>query len=98
MQHRVNDTAMLDATVAELARSGWSAVKTSEREVEQGRVPVAGLDPKMGPGALAAAQLMPPGSGRAGVGKRPSSALHRPPYRPPKPAGGGTPAVPRPPH
>src|SRR5207244_13140710 len=60
MQHRVNDTAILDATVSELARSGWNAVKTSEREVEQGRLPVAALYLNMCQGPLAAEQLMPP--------------------------------------
>ena len=34
LQHGVNDTAILDATVARLEAKGWQAIKTTEREVE----------------------------------------------------------------
>src|SRR5437016_9525658 len=95
MQHRVNDTAILDATVAELARSGWSAVKTSEREVEQGRLPVAALYLNMCQGALAAEQLMPLESDGAVVVNRPSSALNCHRYRLVKRLGESTLSFPR---
>src|SRR5205809_7384568 len=52
MQHRVNDTAVLDATVTALETKGGDAVKTSEREVEQGRLPVAELYLNMCQGSL----------------------------------------------
>src|SRR5437879_3137733 len=81
MQHRVNDTAILAATVSELARSGWNAVKTSEREVEQGRLPVAALYLNMCQGSRAAEQLMPLESDGAVVVNGPSSALTCRSYR-----------------
>ncbi|PYP15337.1 MAG: hypothetical protein DMD52_10880 [Gemmatimonadetes bacterium] len=81
MQHRVNDTAILDATVSELVRSGWGAVKISEREVEQGQLPVAALYLNMCQGSLAAEQLMPLESDGAVVVNRPSSALNCHRYR-----------------
>src|SRR5947208_16826966 len=81
MQHRVNDTAILDATVSELARSGWNAVKTTELEVEQGRLPAAQLYLNMCQGSLAAEQLMPLESDGAVVVNRPSSALSCHRYR-----------------
>src|SRR5256886_13873550 len=95
MQHRVNDTAILDATVAELGRNGWSAVKTSEREVEQGRLPAAGLYLNMCQGALAAEQLMPLESDGAVVVNRPSSALNCHRYRLVKRLGDSTVPFPR---
>src|SRR2546430_16216237 len=95
MQHRVNDTAILDATVAELGRNGWSAVKTSGREVEQGRLPAAGLYLNMCQGALAAEQLMPRESDGAVVVNRPSSALNCHRYRLVKRLGEGTLSFPR---
>ncbi len=76
MQHRVNDTAVLDATVTALETKGWDAVKTSEREVEQGRLPVAELYLNMCQGSLAAEQLMPLECDGAVVVNRPSSALN----------------------
>ena len=95
LQHGVNDTAILDATVAELARSGWSAVKTSEREVEQGRLPAAALYLNMCQGALAAEQLMPLESDGAVVVNRPSSALNCHRYRLVKRLGESTLSFPR---
>src|SRR5881398_4129975 len=95
MQHRVNDTAILDATVSELARSGWNAVKTSEREVEQGRLPVAALYLNMCQGSLAAEQLMPLESDGAVVVNRPSSALNCHRYRLVKRLGDSTVRCPR---
>jgi hypothetical protein len=81
LQHRVNDTAILDATVGELEARGWRATKTSEPEVEQGRLPVAELYLNMCQGSLAAEQLMPLESDGVVVVNRPSSALNCHRYR-----------------
>jgi len=59
------------------ARSpGLAAIKTSEREVEQGRLPAAELYLNMCQGSLAAEQLMPLELDGAVVVNRPSSALN----------------------
>ena len=76
LQHGVNDTAILDATVGLLETDGWRATKTTEREVEQGRLPAAELYLNMCQGSLAAEQLMPLESDGAVVVNRPSSALN----------------------
>jgi len=81
LQHGVNDTAILDSTVARLEAQGWRAIKTTEREVEQGRLPAAGLYLNMCQGALAAEQLMPLECDGAIVVNRPSSALNCHRYR-----------------
>ncbi len=81
LQHGVNDTAILDATVAELEGHGWRATKTTEREVEQGRLPAAELYLNMCQGSLAAEQLMPLESDGVVVVNRPSSALNCHRYR-----------------
>ncbi len=81
LQHGVNDTAILDATVARLEARGWRAIKTTEREVEQGRLPAAGLYLNMCQGSLAAEQLMPLECDGAIVVNRPSSALNCHRYR-----------------
>ena len=94
-QHRVNDTAILDATVAQLEAQGWRAVKTTEREVEQGRLPAAELYLNMCQGSLAAEQLMPLESDGIVVVNRPSSALNCHRYRLVKRLGDSTLAFPR---
>ncbi|PYO62144.1 MAG: hypothetical protein DMD70_05965 [Gemmatimonadetes bacterium] len=76
LQHRVNDTAILDATVAQLEADGWGAIKTTEREVEQGRLPAAELYLNMCQGSRAAEELMPLESEGAVIVNRPSSALN----------------------
>ena len=81
LQHRVNDTAIMDATVARLETQGWQAIKTTELEVEQGRLPTAPLYLNMCQGSLAAEQLMPLESDGAVVVNRPSSALNCHRYR-----------------
>ena len=81
LQHRVNDTAILDATVGLLEAEGWRATKTTEREVEQGRLPAAELYLNMCQGSLAAEQLMPLESDGIVVVNRPSSALNCHRYR-----------------
>ena len=94
-QHRVNDTAILDATVGQLEAQGWRAVKTTEREVEQGRLPAAELYLNMCQGSLAAEQLMPLESDGIVVVNRPSSALNCHRYRLVKRLGDSTLAFPR---
>ena len=81
LQHRVNDTAILDATVRLLEADGWRATKTTELEVEQGRLPAAELYLNMCQGSLAAEQLMPLESDGIVVVNRPSSALNCHRYR-----------------
>jgi hypothetical protein len=81
LQHGVNDTAILDATVARLETQGWRAIKTSEREVEQGCLPAAELYLNMCQGSLAAEQLMPLECDGVVVVNRPSSALNCHRYR-----------------
>ena len=81
LQHGVNDTAILDATVARLEARGWRAIKTSEREVERGCLPAAELYLNMCQGSLAAEQLMPLECDGVVVVNRPSSALSCHRYR-----------------
>jgi hypothetical protein len=81
LQHRVNDTAILDATVVQLEARGWRSTKTTELEVEQGRLPAAELYLNMCQGSLAAEQLMPLESDGVVVVNRPSSALNCHRYR-----------------
>src|SRR5690349_22375673 len=95
LQHGVNDTAILDATVGLLETAGWRATKTTEREVEQGRLPAAELYLNMCQGSLAAEQLMPLESDGVVVVNRPSSALNCHRYRLVKRLGDSTLAFPR---
>ena len=81
LQHGVNDTAILDATIARLEARGWRAIKTSEREVEQGCLPAAEFYLNMCQGSLAAEQLMPLECDGVVVVNRPSSALNCHRYR-----------------
>jgi hypothetical protein len=81
LQHGVNDTAILDATVGQLEARGWGSTKTTEREVELGRLPAAELYLNMCQGSLAAEQLMPLESDGVLVVNRPSSALNCHRYR-----------------
>ncbi len=76
LQHRVNDTAILDATVARLAARGMQVTATTERDVEQGHLPAAELYLNMCQGSLASEQLMPLEADGAVVVNRPSSVLN----------------------
>jgi hypothetical protein len=58
LQHRQNDTAILDETVEILARRGWAVSKTGEAEVGAGRLPPADLYVNMCQGAAASERLM----------------------------------------
>ena len=95
LQHGVNDTAILDATVARLEAAGWRATRTNEAEVEQGRLPAAELYLNMCQGSLAAEQLMPLESDGIVVVNRPSSALNCHRYRLVKKLGDSTLSFPR---
>jgi hypothetical protein len=75
LQHLANDTAILDATVAELTARGWQVEKTLERDVEQGRVPAADLFVNMCQGPLASERLAPIEADGALVVNRPTSVL-----------------------
>ena len=57
-QHRRNDTAILDATAAALARRGWRVRKTGEGEVAAGRLPPADLYVNMCQGPVASERLL----------------------------------------
>jgi hypothetical protein len=95
LQHGVNDTAILDATVVALEGRGWRATKTTELEVERGRLPAAELYLNMCQGSLAAEQLMPLESDGVLVVNRPSSALNCHRYRLVKRLGDSTLPFPR---
>lgn len=95
LQHGVNDTAILDETVGLLETKGWRATRTTEREVEQGRLPAAELYLNMCQGSLAAEQLMPLESDGIVVVNRPSSALNCHRYRLVRSLGGSALSFPR---
>jgi len=56
-QHLTNDTAILDATIAELASLGWDIARATERDVTAGRLPIAQLYLNMCQGVEAASRL-----------------------------------------
>jgi len=75
LQHLANDAAILDATVAELMARGWEVEKTTERDVEQGRIPAADLFVNMCQGPLASERLAPIEADGALVVNRPTGVL-----------------------
>ncbi len=75
LQHRTNDTAILDATVDGLAARGWRVEKTLELDVEAGHVPAAELYVNMCQGPLASERLAPIEADGALVVNRPTSVL-----------------------
>jgi len=75
LQHRTNDTAIMDATVSRLAARGWQVEKTLELDVEAGRVPAAELFVNMCQGPLASERLAPIEADGALVVNRPTSVL-----------------------
>ena len=75
LQHRTNDTAILDATVARLVERGWQAERTLEPDVEAGRIPAAELFVNMCQGPLASERLAPIEADGALIVNRPSSVL-----------------------
>lgn len=75
-QHRTNDTAILDETVARLVARGWSAERVDESGIERGEgVPDADLYLNMCQGVLAATALLPLEASGACMMNRPSSVL-----------------------
>lgn len=56
-QHQTNDTAILDATVVELASLGWDIARATEHDVTAGRLPTAQLYLNMCQGVEAANRL-----------------------------------------
>jgi hypothetical protein len=56
--HRCNDTAILDGTVAQLARRGWVAKRADESVVAAGRLPPADLYVNMCQGPAASERLL----------------------------------------
>lgn len=56
-QHRSNDTAILDDTIASLQRRGWTVTRTGEGDVVAGRLPAADLYVNMCQGPAASERL-----------------------------------------
>ena len=57
-QHRGNDTAILDATIAGLERRGWQVARAGESDVAAGRLPPADLYVNMCQGPAASERLL----------------------------------------
>src|SRR5262245_24765670 len=57
-QHRSNDTAILDETIAALERRGWEVTRTGEADVAAGLLPAADLYVNMCQGPAASARLL----------------------------------------
>src|SRR5262245_50916648 len=74
-QHRENDAAILDQTVDQLGARGWRVERTSEPEVEAGRIPAADLYLNMCQGPLASQRLLPLEQAGAFMVNRPSAVL-----------------------
>ena len=76
LQHRTNDTAILEATAAELSHAGWDVTGATESDVEGGRLPGADLYLNMCQGTKASERLSAVGVGSARVVNRPESVLN----------------------
>lgn len=76
LQHRSNDTAILDGTVRHLTTRGWRVTAVSEAEIERGLLPAVPLYLNMCQGPLASERLMPLELDGAVVLNRPSSVLN----------------------
>jgi hypothetical protein len=76
LQHRSNDTAILDGTVAQLEARGFRVRAVQEREIEHGVLPAVPLYLNMCQGPLASERLMPLELDGAVVLNRPSSVLN----------------------
>src|SRR5690349_21772084 len=73
LQHRSNDTAILDGTVRHLTSRGWRVTAVRESEIEQGLLPAVPLYLNMCQGPLASERLVPLELDGAVVLNRPSS-------------------------
>src|SRR5437016_12624725 len=56
-QHRSNDTAILDDTIACLEQRGWQVTRSGEADVAAGRLPAADLYVNMCQGPAASGRL-----------------------------------------
>ena len=74
-RHRGNDAAIMDATTARLAESGWTVERLGEGDVEAGIIPEADLYLNMCQGADASARLLDLERSGARIINRPSSVL-----------------------
>ncbi|GEM_PF-52512 len=79
-QHRANDTAILDATVAQLVADGWEIDRASETDLVRGTLPAhllarAALVLNMCQGPDASERLMATETGGIPIVNRPSSVL-----------------------
>jgi hypothetical protein len=74
-QHRANDTAILDATVAHLESLGWTVTRASESTVLGGALPDADLVLSMCQGPDASECLLPLEAAGVPIINRPSSVL-----------------------
>jgi hypothetical protein len=74
-QHRANDTAILDATVARLAARGWEVARASEGEVLASTLPGADLVLNMCQGPDASEKLLSLENSSVPIINRPSSVL-----------------------
>ena len=74
-QHRTNDTAILDATVAELEALGWSATRANESTFELDQLTDADLVLNMCQGPAASERLLALEQAGLPIVNRPSSVL-----------------------
>ena len=75
-QHLANDTAIMNAVVAELAQRGWRISASSEADLEGGSLPVANLYLNMCQGATASDRLVPLERSGAVLVNTPTSVLN----------------------
>jgi hypothetical protein len=75
LDHRRNDSAILEATVAEFARRGWRVAKATELDVERGELPEADLYLNMCQGRRASETLAAAVGSNARIVNRPTSVL-----------------------
>jgi hypothetical protein len=74
-QHLANDTAIMNAVVAELGHRGWRISRTSEADLEDGPLPVANLYLNMCQGSAASERLIALEHARAVLVNTPTSVL-----------------------
>lgn len=74
-QHRANDTAIMDETVARLEPDGWTVIRVPEDAVERAAVPVADLYLNMCQGSRASRTLLEFERAGATLINRPSAVL-----------------------
>src|SRR5258706_12379926 len=75
-QHRSNDTAILDDTIAALEQRGWLVSRTGEADVAAGRLPAADLYVNMCQGPAAPERLLDLVPAEALAGNPPEGVLN----------------------